>query len=98
MVELLLRHGADAHARTVRDELPWSLSERCAIDYALQLHDFEFVPTRAAFARLPPGTRFRFRLVLLCHARTRHLVGRTDSHDRFGERLRSIVLGDLPPW
>ena len=26
------------------------------------------------------------------------MVGRTDSHDEFGGRLRSIVFGDLPPW
>ncbi len=96
MVELLLEHGAGRDATTIRDELPLALAPTRATRLALELWDVDFEPTRAFFKRLPPGTQFRFRLVLLIHTHLRQLVGRTDSTDDHGNWLRDVVFGDIP--
>jgi hypothetical protein len=98
MVELLLSHGARRDVLTLRKETPLSLASSPATRNALLLRGFEFVPTRQCFQQLPPGTQYRFRLVLLIHNRLRQLVGRTDSADEHGAWLRDVCFGDVPHW
>lgn len=98
LVELLLAFGARQDLLTLRKETPLSLAATAATRDAFELRGVPFLPTRACFRRLPPGTRLRFRLVLLIHNRLRQLVGRTDSADEHGAWLRDVCFGDVPHW
>jgi hypothetical protein len=98
MVELLLSFGARRDLLTLRKETPLSLAATEATRDALELRGIAFLPTRACFLRLPPGTRLRFRLVLLIHNQLRQQVGRTDSADEHGAWLRDVCFGDVPHW
>jgi len=96
-VQILLRHGANDNALTIRNLSPLDIAteNKCiAVQRMLKCYRLTFQPKKQFFQQLPKGTQMRMKIVVLCHHRLRRSV-MTASHDDNGVWLRDVVFGDL---